>query len=105
MTAKHLLQSLGNPLPTGTTARMSARSGHASLNKRTALGPKEEALVPPALCAGLFDLSDLLLTVFQSLPLVTAASVPLLQQQMPPAFHSLCSSCPVAALFFFIFRI
>ncbi|KAJ8793673.1 hypothetical protein J1605_003484 [Eschrichtius robustus] len=65
----------------------------AELNNsaRTALGPKEAALTPPALSAGLFDFSDPLLTVSRSLPLVTAASMPLLQQQMPPAFHSLCS--------------
>ena len=45
------------------------------------------------------DFSDLLLTISQDPPLAAPARVPLLQQQMPPAFPSLCSSRPAAELF------
>lgn len=56
-------------------------------------------MAPPALSSGCSDFSDLLLTVSQDPPLVAPARVPLLQQQMPPAFPSLCSSRPAAELF------
>lgn len=53
------------PCPPGAMTRTSARSGHSSPNNsaRTALGPKEAALTPPALCTGLFDFSDPLLSL------------------------------------------
>lgn len=88
----------GNPLPTRGVACMSAKSVLGSLNNsaRTAPRPKGAALAPPALSAGHSDFSDLLLTISQDPPLVTPAGVPLLHQQMPPAFPSLCSSHPAA---------
>ena len=91
----------GNPLPIRAVACMSAKLFLGSLNNSARIPPRPKgaALAPPALSAGHSDFSDLLLTVSQDPALVTPARAPLLQQQMPPAFPSMCPSRPAAELF------